>query len=625
MSYLSQQKMMGAAKRRKLSQGNFVPTPTAGEAFGLAFEETTELEMLSSRRTITKRAQDWQKRQLRDLHEQGEIPDEIWEKSVRRVRRGGEMDWEEVAGWTNENLDTNYDFSYGYVAEQALENTQARQETMQTYGMFSSQGVMSFLGTGAAMFNPAKPVDLMASAALAAIPGGPVAASSVMKTVSNVALKEAGIGLLEEGLTQINSFQLRNDIGDEYQVSEAVANVMAGMVIQGSLGALISIPGSRRVVEQAREVSRKADVNAEAEDLQEALRVLSDTLKEKEQTGRTVLDATALPSQRQINVPDEAATRESVLTTAREELLPVAGRKLSRGQVKATKQEITELKQRLNEVEDTPTPKPTPEDTRHVSKRRQKRQAERRGKKLAEQDRERLNARIDKLERQLADNEVAAKAEADLSRVEQGIIPDEYRELFDSERDLVSKLETSREAPPTQIMGPLDPLLPEQRAALDDIDMMVRMLEDVDFTKQPMTAAQAKQWLSKQWEAYTTLHEAVPEASVSAKRIATETDSAPFRGADADADNDVTLDMSADEAFTSAQKVSETTVETDDVATTTTRFRENDKVTTIRRTDGEDAEIVETTWGEIVGAERARLTSKFERADAALACIRGET
>jgi hypothetical protein len=129
----------------------------------------------------------------------------------------------------------------------------------------------------------------------------------------------------------------------------------------------------------------------------------------------------------------QAEIEESFIVDLKTELLGVAGNKLKRGELKKLLSEQEQLRQKLNAVEVDVEAVPKAKD---LPAREAKKQAIRAAEDLAEQERQIFRDRLSIIDNRLSANDMATEAEGNLSRLEQGIIPDEYKQRLD---DVVSK------------------------------------------------------------------------------------------------------------------------------------------------------------------------------------------
>ena len=114
-------------------------------------------------------------------------------------------------------------------------------------------------------------------------------------------------------------------------------------------------------------------------------------------------------------MPPEVTQEEQL-----ENLIPVAGNKMSRGDRQQLEREREELAAARNGVEVTPEPVTPQKD---VPARRAKQQAQQEAESIAQQEREMYQERIDRIDQTLAQDDEARAAFGDISRVEQGLEP----------------------------------------------------------------------------------------------------------------------------------------------------------------------------------------------------------
>lgn len=129
-----------------------------------------------------------------------------------------------------------------------------------------------------------------------------------------------------------------------------------------------------------------------------------------------------------------AEARKQVLADVRreieEELTPIAGNRLSRGEVKQLETEKADLEHRIEALDNTfrETAKRLQRDRKLPRKR-----AETEARRAINADRTALRERLDRVDTTLRTNEGSRAAQADLSRLEQGIVPERYRERIENE------------------------------------------------------------------------------------------------------------------------------------------------------------------------------------------------
>ncbi len=145
---------------------------------------------------------------------------------------------------------------------------------------------------------------------------------------------------------------------------------------------------------------------------------------------------------------DADEVRASFIDELKVELTGVAGNKLTRGEEKALRQEAKALKERINLVEELPEPMSALKD---IPARQAKKEAVAAGKQAADQERQIFQEQLTIVNNRLNANGAAKKAEANLSRLEQGIVPSEYQKRLDNiiaeEQRIIEQPAAPREAP----------------------------------------------------------------------------------------------------------------------------------------------------------------------------------
>ena len=115
------------------------------------------------------------------------------------------------------------------------------------------------------------------------------------------------------------------------------------------------------------------------------------------------------------------AFKAQLIVEAKAKLIGAAGEKLNRGQVKTLRTELNQLEFDLKKADKPP-----------VNVVAKKGESARRAKKRVQQEEKaRIQARIDRVKAELARTDVAAKAEAEISRLEQGILPEAAQKQLD--------------------------------------------------------------------------------------------------------------------------------------------------------------------------------------------------
>ena len=240
-------------------------------------------------------------------------------------------------------------------------------------------------GLGAGLADPINYIPIGGAVARTYKTGRSVLSSAAVTgsvTAASTAVQEAAL----------HSTQLERTYG------ESAINVSAGAFLGGAIGFGIGKLSKYVSEKQIQEVANSMDVEP---------RILAG-------------EDSVILSQPKF---DEATIRTSFLDELRLELLPLAGNKLTRGERKALLAEQRALKQRINTVEAIPE---TVSPIKGVSARKAKKDAAEAGESLADQERKSFQDQLSIVNQRLKADDAAKAAEANLSRVEQGVVPKEY-------------------------------------------------------------------------------------------------------------------------------------------------------------------------------------------------------
>ena len=126
---------------------------------------------------------------------------------------------------------------------------------------------------------------------------------------------------------------------------------------------------------------------------------------------------------------DADEVRTSFIDELKVELIGVAGNKIARGEEKVLLAEQRSLKERINLVDDIPETKPAAKD---IPARQAKKKSIVAGKQAADQERQIFQEQLAIINSRLSSNKAAKEAEANLSRLEQDIVPKEYQQRLDN-------------------------------------------------------------------------------------------------------------------------------------------------------------------------------------------------
>ena len=121
----------------------------------------------------------------------------------------------------------------------------------------------------------------------------------------------------------------------------------------------------------------------------------------------------------------DPTARARVVEDIKAELLGDSSSRLPRGEVKQLTAELRDLRHKLEQVTDEPIPVAP---KKGVPARKAKQQGIDAGKRAADDEKAIFQERIDAITRRLDAHDAGAAAEADLTRLDQGLIPERYRE-----------------------------------------------------------------------------------------------------------------------------------------------------------------------------------------------------
>ena len=121
---------------------------------------------------------------------------------------------------------------------------------------------------------------------------------------------------------------------------------------------------------------------------------------------------------------DETTVRASFIDDLRLELLPIAGNKMTRGERKSLLAEQKALRERINSVETIVEDIPLVKGT---SARKAKQESRKAAETAADQERQIFKDQLEIVNQRLKTDDAAKTAEANLSRLDQGVVPEQYR------------------------------------------------------------------------------------------------------------------------------------------------------------------------------------------------------
>ena len=280
-------------------------------------------------------------------------------------------------------------------------------------------GTASFLGQATA-YVALEPINVLSMPF-----AGPLTIAKSLGTIATAA-KTAGnaaiIGGLSELAVQPFVYNHKLEIDSPYGAADAIAAISFAAGGSAALG--FGIGGISGYLKKVRGV-------AEPLALQDAhVATAIEYVKRMEET----LDA----------MPDRVdfdALKSQLFIDARVEALSLMGQKLTRGDSKKIYAELKDLREKLKQAEypseikieefDEKLPKKLLRTLAGDTPSRRKTRAEKQAADEVSQDVAMIQERITRLESELKRSKTGEMAEADLSRIEQGILPEKYQNLLD--------------------------------------------------------------------------------------------------------------------------------------------------------------------------------------------------
>jgi len=331
---------------------------------------------------------------------------------VQKYRdRKGRMDYDRLSRDTNNYIETD-----AVLREKRNEKLRQRREYAEDV-IDRGSGYAQFFGMATGfMLDPINIATLPIATAGVSAKGLGVLASAM-----NAAGRDAALATAAELAIQPLVYSHKLDIESPYSTEEALMAIggaaVGGALLGGVAGGLSGY--FTKVSQKSREILDPEIDSPESMAINTLERVAEDIDAFRE--------ATIGARKTQVEI------EESFIVDLKTELLGVAGNKLKRGEIKKLLSEQKELREKLNAVKVDVEAAPKAKD---VPAREAKKLAIRAAEDLAEQERQIFRDRLSIIDNRLSANDMATKAEGNLSRLEQGIIPDEYKQRLD---DVVSE------------------------------------------------------------------------------------------------------------------------------------------------------------------------------------------
>jgi|TARA_R110000796_G_scaffold138319_1_gene254427 hypothetical protein len=270
-------------------------------------------------------------------------------------------------------------------------------------------GIAQFLG--AATGYMLDPLNVLTMGYSGAVMGAK--SLSVLGNALTTARNLSVAGGLTELAIQPLVFEHKQDIESPYAVDDAVlaiaATALGAGLIGGVTGGISGYLKSTREAMKATPELEELSLTPEVKSALDSVRRLEITLKAADEV-------------------DLVAVEKEFVQEVAAELTASAGNKLTRGQRKALQLEIEQLKQKINKVTNDPD---EIVKTKNVSARKAKAVAIASGEAAAKTEVQSLTEALDRGVALLEADRIATVAEADLSRLEQGILSDSNKKVLD--------------------------------------------------------------------------------------------------------------------------------------------------------------------------------------------------
>ena len=266
-------------------------------------------------------------------------------------------------------------------------------------------GMAQFLGYGAYMLDPINIATLPIATAGASLKG-----LSVIARAMTVAGREAGLATAAELMIQPLVYQYKHDIESPYEFSDALTAIVASATGAAAIGGLVGgISG------YFSKVRRTAEGQPLDDDAIASLEILA---RMEEQLNSN-------PARKLI---DFESVENAFIVDLKARLLGDSSQKLTRGERKALTADLRSLEHRLNSVTEDII---QPQKAKGVPARKAKADAKAQAGRLADSERADIVTQIDAIKTRLGADEAVSIAEANLTKLDQGIIPDQFKKELD--------------------------------------------------------------------------------------------------------------------------------------------------------------------------------------------------
>jgi len=225
-----------------------------------------------------------------------------------------------------------------------------------------------------------------------------------------VAKNEAGLAIAAELMIQPLVYQHKHDIGSPFQFSDAITNIALAATGAAAIGGLTGgLSGYLKTVRE-KAITQPLD---------------GDSIESLQYLGRVEDDLNLNPEK--INL-DLKKVENDFIQEIKVELTANASQKITRGERKTLNSQLNSLEGRLNKITEEAV---VVEKRKGLPARKAKVEAREKVKRIADEQRLELRTQIDAIKTKLEADRLGSEAAANLSRIDQGIIPDELRKQID--------------------------------------------------------------------------------------------------------------------------------------------------------------------------------------------------
>lgn len=270
------------------------------------------------------------------------------------------------------------------------------------------------------------------------------AASKSLTTIGRaltVARNEAGLAIAAELMIQPLVYQHKHDINSPFEFEDALFNVVTAATGAAALGGVAG--GISGYFKKVRETAETQPLDNDAVAAMDILARVEDDLNMNPE--KIALDLDQIEA--------------DFLAEVKADLLAESSTKLTRKERKDLNQALTDLNRRLEQVTEAP---PEVVQRKGIPARKAKADAKAEQKRIADDERANISAQINEVKARINADKVGSDAFADVSRIEQGIVPERYKKRLeqikhdaqiDVDRTFLQEMNNKREVvnPPSKV------------------------------------------------------------------------------------------------------------------------------------------------------------------------------